>query len=642
MQKAWSTLEIKRVNAEQRVIEGIASTPSPDRGGDIMVPEGAEFSLPMPFLWFHDSESPIGEVFSADVRPDGIYIKARVSKVTEPGRLKTLTDEAWAAFTASPPLVRGLSIGWKPKDVDGAVEPVPGTSFVRFWKWVWGELSAVTIPMNVDATILAVKQLDQAATGQNTPGASGTSTVVRVQKDAPPMTTQEQITSFEAKRAASVAAMTALMTKSAGATLDDAQTEEYTTLEREVQSIDTHLPRLRTLEKMQAASATPITPVTETKTASELRGGNVPRVTVTSMLPKGTAFTRYAMALAAAKGDSYRALERAKSWSDTPEVETMVRASLSWDGKAAVAAGTTTDATWAGPLAVVQPMVNEFLELLRPKTLIDSVEGFRRVPFNVSVPAQTGGGTYSWVGQGNAKPVTSAAFGTVTVGFAKAAGIIVLTEELVKLSSPSAEQTVRDEMIGGMRQFLDGQLQDPAVAAVANVNPASITNGAPTAAASGATAAAARADIVARIQTFTAAELSLSESEIWMNESNAFALANALNALGQPLFPGFTGQTGSIIMGLRARVTNVVGTRVILVHTPSILFADDGGVNVDASREASIQMDSAPSNPSDATTVLVSLWQRNLVGLKAERFISWTKARSAAVTYITSAAYTGA
>jgi HK97 family phage major capsid protein len=348
------------------------------------------------------------------------------------------------------------------------------------------------------------------------------------------------------------------------------------------------------------------------------------------------------MALASAKGDSYRALERAKSWTDTPEVETMVRASLNWETKAPVAAGTTTDAAWAGPLVVVQPMVNEFLELLRPKTLIDGVEGFRKVPFNVSVPAQTGGGTYSWVGQGNAKPVTSAAFATVTVGFAKAAGIIVLTEELVKLSTPSAEETVRNEMIAGMRQFLDGQLQDPAVAAVANVNPASITNGAPTAAASGATAAAARADIIARIATFTAAELSLSESEIWMNESNAFALANSLNALGQPLFPGFTGMTGSLIMGLRARVTNVVGTRVILVHTPSILFADDGGVNIDASREASIQMDSAPSNPSDATTVLVSLWQRNLVGLKAERFISWTKARTAAVTYITAAAYTGA
>jgi HK97 family phage major capsid protein len=458
------------------------------------------------------------------------------------------------------------------------------------------------------------------------------------------MTTAELISGLENKRAASYAAANDIQNTAAteGRSKDDAEREKWNELMSEVKSCDLELADLREMEKFQVKTATPITAVTDTKAASDLRGGRVPQITITPQLPKGTAFTRYAMALASAKGDSYRAIERAKSWTDTPEVETMVRASLAWENKAAVAAGTTTDSAWAGPLAVVQPMVNEFLELLRPETLIDSVQGFRPVPFNVSVPAQTGGGTYSWVGQGNAKPVTSATFATVSVGFAKASGIIVLTEELVRLSNPRAEETIRREMIAGVRQFLDGQLTTPAVAAVANVNPASITNGAPTAAASGSTAAAARADIVARIQTFTAAELSLSESEIWLNESNAFALANALNALGQPLFPGFTGQTGSILMGLRARVTNVVGTNVILVHTPSILFADDGGVNIDASREASLQMDSTPANPSDATTVLVSLWQRNMVGLRAERFISWTKARSAAVTYISAAAYTGA
>src|SRR5688572_3927731 len=141
MQKAWSVLEIKRVDAEQRIIEGVASTPTPDRIGDIMIPEGAQFSLPLPFLWFHDKESPIGEVFAADVRPEGIYIKARVSKVSKPSRLKTLVDEAWSAFTADPPLVRGLSIGWNALEA----ESVKGTAFTRFKKWIWGELSAVTV-----------------------------------------------------------------------------------------------------------------------------------------------------------------------------------------------------------------------------------------------------------------------------------------------------------------------------------------------------------------------------------------------------------------------------------------------------------------------------------------------------------------
>jgi HK97 family phage major capsid protein len=634
--RAWSTLDIKAVDAEQRIVEGIASTPSPDRGGDVMDPSGAQFVLPLPFLWFHDDRNPIGEVFSADVRPEGIYIKARVSKVATPGRLKTLVDEAWAAFTAKPPLVRGLSIGWK--DVES--RPIPGTKFTRVLKWIWGELSAVTVPMNTDATILAVKTLDLAASGLHSPGDSGTSTGMRAVKGARAMTTPEQITQFSNTRAAKAARMTELMTKAAdaGTTLDQEQTDEYDGLALEVKSIDAHIVRLRDQEKLNLVVATPITPTVDQTKAGEMRGGNLPIITVRPNVPKGTSFTRMCMAMAAGKGDSYQTLQYAKQWKDsTPEVEQMVE--HMWRSKAAVAAGVTTDSTWAGPLVVTQPL-NEFLEMLRPRTLLGRIPGLRQVPFNVSVPTQTTGGTYGWVGQNKPKPVTKADYATVTVPFAKAAGIIVLSEELVMLSTPSAENLVREEMIAGMGTFLDQQFNDPAVTAVANVNPAAITVGASTAAASGVTAAAAKADIAASIAVFTAANVPLDGSVWLMNDSNAFGLSISLNALGQPLFPGMTAQGGTLF-GMPVIVSNNVSTRVILLHAPSILYADEGGVRIDVSREASVQMDSAPTDTVDATTVYLSLWQRNLVGLKAERFITWIRARTAAVRYITAAAYVG-
>jgi hypothetical protein len=50
-------------------------------------------------------------------------------------------------------------------------------------------------------------------------------------------------------------------------------------------------------------------------------------------------------------------------------------------------------------------------------------------------------------------------------------------------------------------------------------------------------------------------------------------------------------------------------------------------------------MDSAPDNPALATTVMTSFWQNNLVGLRAERFINWKKARAGCVQY-TVATYT--
>ena len=45
-------------------------------------------------------------------------------------------------------------------------------------------------------------------------------------------------------------------------------------------------------------------------------------------------------------------------------------------------------------------------------------------------------------------------------------------------------------------------------------------------------------------------------------------------------------------------------------------------------------MDDSPDNPTTATTVLVSLWQRNLVGIRAERYVNWVKARPASVQYL--------
>jgi len=62
-------------------------------------------------------------------------------------------------------------------------------------------------------------------------------------------------------------------------------------------------------------------------------------------------------------------------------------------------------------------------------------------------------------------------------------------------------------------------------------------------------------------------------------------------------------------------------------------------VTIDASEQASLQMDSAPASPADATTVYVSLWQTNSIGLRAERFINWAKANANAVKYLTATAW---
>ena len=89
--------------------------------------------------------------------------------------------------------------------------------------------------------------------------------------------------------------------------------------------------------------------------------------------------------------------------------------------------------------------------------------------------------------------------------------------------------------------------------------------------------------------------------------------------------------------------SNILTTDIYAIHQPSIMVADEGGIEIDVSREATLIMDSAPAgvvNPAvGAALPYTNLWQANLVALRAERFITWAKARSTAVRRITGAAY---
>lgn len=163
MIRAYSLLDMKSMDDEKREFDGIATTPTPDRMGDIVEPLGAQFNLPLPLLWQHNAAKPIGEVYGAKATKDGITIKGRVFTGAQSRLLRERLDEAWESLKMR--LVRGLSIGFKP--IESA--RIEDTYSYRYTKWDWLELSAVTIPANADASITALKSIDRqlrAASGQ--------------------------------------------------------------------------------------------------------------------------------------------------------------------------------------------------------------------------------------------------------------------------------------------------------------------------------------------------------------------------------------------------------------------------------------------------------------------------------------------
>lgn len=178
MQRAYSVLQVKEfVEQDDYVyIKGIASTPTVDRMGDVVDPMGAIFSTPMPLLWQHRHDQPVGHVTFAKPTEKGIPFEARIPVIKEAGKLKDRVDEAIHSLKYQ--LVAAVSIGFSA--MEGFVERLKSGG-MKFNKWEWLELSLVTIPANSDAVITAIKSIDQehlpalgrTATDELTPGDSG-------------------------------------------------------------------------------------------------------------------------------------------------------------------------------------------------------------------------------------------------------------------------------------------------------------------------------------------------------------------------------------------------------------------------------------------------------------------------------------
>lgn len=644
MNRAYSLIDIKSIeDDERRVIEGVATTPSADRIGDIVESEGAKFSLPMPLLFHHRSDQPVGYVEYAKPTKNGIPFKARILKSDEPGTLKDRLDEAWQSVKLK--LVRAVSIGFT---INAHEIMKDGGWRIKDWNWL--ELSLVTIPANADCTIDRIKSLDAevlAATGHKPNGVRTLSAGVTASRNkvvklkeitmAKPKTYAEQITALEATRQAKAARREEIQNTAAedSRTKDEAERVEFDELGDSVKTIDRELVDLRELEKQNKAAAVPAVgsdPSVAATSRSGIRVENVKR-----NLPPGIAFARMTMAKARSFKEMRPAYEIAKEmWPDHDELYTEM--------KAAVAVGSSTT---LATLVLPNYMASELIEYLWHRTIIGRIQGLRRVPFNIKVPRTTSVAGVSWVGEAAPKPLSTFALDTVSLGYYKIAGIVALTDEIVKFSSPAAEAMVRDELANAIVMLMDHDFVDPEKAAVAGVSPASITNGVTPTAATGTAYSNFAADLNTTLALFDAARIDTSNLAIVMSTRIARSLSMMLNSLGQPLFPNVSA-TGGTVQGYQVIVSGNVdatgdvsanGDNIIFLKPDEIMFADDGNVTIDISREASVQMDSAPDNPATATTVTVSAFQHNLALIRAERYCNWLKRRAAAVQYISGAKY---
>jgi HK97 family phage major capsid protein/HK97 family phage prohead protease len=648
LKRAYSLLDIKAVDDATRTITGMASTPEPDRMGDVVEPKGAKFKLPIPLLWQHRSDQPIGLVTEARVTPKGIEIKAEIASVDEPGDLKTRLDTAYQTIKAG--LVRGLSIGFRSLE-DAYDRENDGFHILR---WEWLELSCVTIPANAGAEILSLrhmKQFDVPASGTDSttsPGVSGAlRTPVRSRNAMAKKTYAEQILDIKAQIQTKQSDLEAIQTKvtEEGRTKDAGERESFDAMSDEIDALE---GELKDFERLDARAKSAAKPAAGTAAAARetARANVVPfqHVSIKSNRDAGIGFARLVMCKMAAFMTHYEQSAESIAKSRYPHDEELHLAI-----KNTIAGGITTDSTWAQPLAY-PALANEFVEYARPMSILGkfgttvggvTYPALMPVPFNVKINRETSVPTGYWVGEGKPVPVSKEAFDAITMGYTKVGALTIISRELARFSSPSAEAFVRNALVKSTVAKLDSDLINPDTAAVSNVNPASLTNGLTGLTTAGTSADNVRTDIIKLIAAFQQPyNLDPSNLVLVMPNTLCMALSVLATSLGTKQFPtmGITGGylEGVPVIGSQYAASGAsYGNMVIGIDTSSIGLADDNEVSVDISTEAALQMLDNPTNAaSDGTaTTMVSLWQTNSIGIKTERFINWQKLRTGAVAF---------
>lgn len=289
--------------------------------------------------------------------------------------------------------------------------------------------------------------------------------------------------------------------------------------------------------------------------------------------------------------------------------------------------GTTTDADWAAA-ATAPSAVTDFIATMTPFSAIAQLP-LRRVPYQVRLVNSTEAVGATVVGEGLPTPITFGGIAGFTLDNGKKTiGEILLTKEMLAAMDPASERGLAEDLASATAKAQDAQFLTD------------IASGQPTTSSTGSTLAQTDADLKAAIAKF-GGDLRRAH---WVLAPETAAYLTLLRGTGGALaHPGMTPRGGTLV-GLPAVVSegavqvNSPNDNDIYLIDPSRVAYNDGGVELGRSTQANVQVSATPDNPVTASTVTVSLWQHNLVALRATRWGAW-HALAGAVSVITNAAY---
>lgn len=313
--------------------------------------------------------------------------------------------------------------------------------------------------------------------------------------------------------------------------------------------------------------------------------------------------------------------------------------------KAALSAGGAGAGQWGAELAAWAEVGRTWVDLLSRRTILGRLDAVR-VGFNVRTLVETSSTAAGFVAAGSAIPVGSLSLSaSAQLEVLKLAIITVFSNESLEVWSPATRDNLNDRLTLAVARGMDAALVDPDSAAIAGERPASLFSGISPTGLMTNSAASALATVESLLRALVDDGGDLTRALIVAHPRTLLAMSMMHDGGGGPTFPALTAIGGSIggvpVASSVACVRSGSPTEKIIgvIDGARVAVADDGGVLIDASRIAAVQMDSAPSGDSltPTATNLTSVMQVDSTAIRVRRFVNWQRVDDSAAAWATSA-----
>jgi hypothetical protein len=330
---------------------------------------------------------------------------------------------------------------------------------------------------------------------------------------------------------------------------------------------------------------------------------------------------KYAKALMACRGryDDARALAVARGASSrlTKLLETPISTSEISDRiltKAPVEIGSVGGSTWGDELAPFRESSAAFAQSLAPFSAFDRIladGGFLRMPLHTRISIASSAALASSVSELAPKPISAMSFAQEYLQAYKAVALLVISDELAKSTAPGANDLFANELrkavaLASDTPFLEVIGQSTGVAS----NPS--TGLTPAQFLSDLRAALAAIEIGVASKLYLVLPVDVFKTVSLLSDGGSFLVVN--NKIGP----------------INVIATSAATADGILLDGSSIA-ADSDLVTTDVVRQATLRME---DNPTAGSYQIISLWQNNLVGMRAERFFGAAVLRSNGIAVI--------